>query len=477
MPPLQAIRAHLTLNLALSEPFAGNDFIPPRYQGVQDGLARALDEAKHRSLRQNPTGVMALDYPEGPCRACGVRPAVHETEKTWRCHLCHDEHRVGGWLPHTQAMTWHPARPHGARWTVTLLGGMHLVLHEAQAEELQDALSGFRLYGGEHTPAGPLALRFLANYVPVMKEREVGNPLYHDLSDEAREVEPGDLKTFEHLERDALELDPQGAPLGRPLLAVLKADVDRLGLLFGYGLREPATDRDRATISRFAALSRMLDLFFTGYLQDRIRRHHPDTYTVYAGGDDLLLIGPWRQMLGLTVDLNARFRRYTGENPNITLSAGLELVKADQPLNRSVWSAEERLEAAKAAGRNRVSVIDPEPCAWEVLPQRLADAETLNDWLRERVIPTAMVYRLLDFGDLRQRAERHLDLTCADWRARWGYQLARNVRDNKGMSDARKKELIHDLNRLMGLSESIQVQRDWSSPHTAASIALYRNRS
>ena len=67
----------------------------------------------------------------------------------------------------------------------------------------------------------------------------------------------------------------------------------------------------------------MLDLFFTGYLQSDCAGNYPQTYTVYAGGDDLLLIGPWRQMIVLATDLREQFRRYVGGNSNITLSAGL----------------------------------------------------------------------------------------------------------------------------------------------------------
>ncbi|MBK8185554.1 MAG: hypothetical protein IPK63_22715 [Candidatus Competibacteraceae bacterium] len=103
-------------------------------------------------------------------------------------------------------------------------------------------------------------------------------------------------------------------------------------------------------MSRYASLSRMLDLFFTGYLQERLRQEYPHTYTVYAGGDDLLLIGPWRQTLALTTDLRSSSSAYVGGNPNITLSAGVALCKANQPLNRTVWEAEERLNGPRKPG-------------------------------------------------------------------------------------------------------------------------------
>ncbi len=280
-------------------------------------------------------------------------------------------------------------------------------------------------------------------------------------------------------------MDRDGSPLGKPFLAVLKADVDRLGFLFGFGLRDPHDlKKDRATLSHYASLSRMLDLFFTGYLQERLRHDYPHTYTVYAGGDDLLLIGPWRQMIALATDLREQFRRYVGSNPNITLSAGLALCKANQPLNRTVWEAEERLEQAKDANdgeRDRVSLLDDQPVTWSELSPLLAKAETLNEWLRAGWLNTALVYKVLHFAEERRRAEQpdehgNLSLAHANWRARWAYHLARNVRDSRVIPEPEKKTVMIVLNQLLGLDADIRKQAEWVSPRIPVSIALYRNR-
>ena len=225
----------------------------------------------------------------------------------------------------------------------------------------------------------------------------------------------------------------------------------------------------------------MLDLFFTGYLQERLRRDYPQTYTVYAGGDDLLLIGPWRQMMALATDLREQFRRYVGGNPNITLSAGLALCKANQPLNRTVWEAEERLEQAKDAGRDRVGLLDNQPVTWSELSSLLEKAETLNEWLRAGWLNTALVYKVLYFAEERRRAEEpdeqgNLSLAHANWRARWAYHLARNVRDSRVIPDPEKKTVMTVLNQLLGLDADIRKQGEWVSPRIPVSIALYRNR-
>jgi len=473
----------LALNLALSPPFGGNGLQANQFSKVQAQLNRALDTAKQQPLRYCKTGVWTVDYEQEECTACGKRPARHQDGDARRCEVCHDEHRVGGWLPKVGAVSWHALQPRSGDWAVELPGQLWLALHEEPPRSATGLLGGFRLYRGQQdTSAGSWPLRFVAAYVPRLLEGETHHPLYARLSDEAQEAAVGDLKTFEHLAQDALELDRDGSPLGKPFLAVLKADVDRLGFLFGFGLRDPNdSKKDRATLSRYASLSRMLDLFFTGYLQERLRRDYPQTYTVYAGGDDLLLIGPWRQMMALATDLREKFRRYVGGNPNITLSAGLALCKANQPLNRTVWEAEERLEQAKDSGRDRVSLLDEQPVHWDDWPALLRQAETLNEWLRAGWLNTALVYKVLRFADERRRAEQPdeqgtLSLVHANWRARWAYHLARNVRDSRVIPDSEKKTVMTVLNQLLGLDADIRKQAEWVSPRIPVSIALYRNR-
>ena len=474
----------MALNLALSPAFGGHGLQAHQFSTVQGALNRALDTAKQQALRHCRTGIWAVNYEQEECTTCGKRPARHRDGDARRCDVCHDEHRVGGWLPKVGAVSWQSSQPRSSDWTVELLPEkLWLVLHEKAPRSTTGLLGGFRLYRGEQdTPTGPWPLRFVAAYVPRLGGGEASHPLYARLSDEAREVAVSELKTFEHLAQDALELDRDGSPLGKPFLAVLKADVDRLGFLFGFGLRDPNNPKkDRATLSRYASLSRMLDLFFTGYLQERLRRDYPQTYTVYAGGDDLLLIGPWRQTIKLATDLRREFSRYVGGNPNVTLSAGLALCKANQPLNRTVWEAEERLEQAKDAGRDRISLLDEQPVNWDELSPLLAKAETLNEWLRAGWLNTALVYKLLHFAEERRRAEQsdeqgNFSLAHADWRARWAYHLARNVRDSRAIPDPEKKTVMTVLNQLLGLDADIRKQDQWVSPRIPASIALYRNR-
>jgi CRISPR-associated protein Csm1 len=475
----------LNLNFALSEPFAGADFIPPRFQRVQDGLNRRLEEAKITPLHGKATGIHRVDYEHGICSACDKRPATvleaGDDGDIWRCQVCDTEHRLGRYLPRVRALAWYRGKPRQRGAITDFFGDLWLELiveDDIRAKAQSDLQAGFRIYRGNDTIIGPWALRFLANHVPVLGDNDSYDPTM--LSEEANQLQPGDAKTFEHLAFDARERDVEGGHIGKPFLAVLKADVDNLGFLFGYGLRHPETQQDRNTISRSAALSRMMDLFFTGYLQTHIRRHHPNTYTVYAGGDDLLMLGPWYATIQLAQELNQEFRRYTADNPNITLSAGLELTQANYPLNRSVWAAEKRLERVKnTQQKDGVCLIDDQVLLWEELPKLLAQADTLNGWLRDKLVSTALIYKVLYFAEQRRLAEGggEVPMDCVDWRARWAYHLARNVRNNSRINEQHKADMSAVLNELLGLDQKIQVQHKWSlTPRIPVSIALYRNR-
>jgi len=457
----------LALILSLSEPFGKQDLMRGNFRRVLESLGASVEQAKLRAFSRASHPVQRADYPYGPCNACGMRPA-QRPEPDNRCPICAQEHELGGELPRIEAFCWRPATDGRIRF----FGELALDWRFEPTRPYSDWLSAFRLFRGDALDS-ILPLRFLAGYVPRLDKDEADKPAYRALlSDEAREIEPGDLKTFEHLAADGVEFDEEkGELLGENFLAVFKADVDRLGVIFTWGLRTPA-------LSRFAALSRMLDFFFSGYLPELLRKQFPSIYTVYAGGDDMLLVGPWRQVLEMATAMREKFRRWTGSNPNLSISAGIELFKPQQPVGPAVARAEERLNAAKKGGRDRVCAIADRALPWEDFERAFRDSETLNDYLRHALVNPAFLYRLLHFADERARAEAPLmDLRAADWRARWGYYLARHMARLPESLGPRAEELRKFANRLLGLDADLKKAALPSPPRLAVSIALYRNRN
>lgn len=467
----------LACNLALSEPFSGAAFRSGGLESVMARLGQAVDEAKQRPLGSCAQGVIPREFPnDATCMACGVRPGEKAAETGFRCPTCHQEFLLGKRLIHTGFLAWGRGLPR--KWQPVDVLGLDLALLETPPEETPAGILSLRR---THSPPDtfPWATRSLANHIPLFKDAyEVRNPRYDWIREVDLECGAGDPKSFMHIASEALEPYGDTSFRGRAFLGLIKADVDYLGFIFGQGLRRDDEQKNRLTLSRLAQLSRMLDLYFTGHLKGLLHREFPDTYTVYAGGDDLLLIGPWRQALHLASRINETFRAYTGNNPNITLSAGLTLLKPHYPVNRAVRQAEMHLERAKEEGRNRVCALVDRPISWERYAERLADAEWIHQRLQgESRVSTGFVYRILELAEDAEAVALRRDIRKAGWRARLAYHLARNIQaPDKG---TRLRRIAEWLERL-GLDDQFQLTGadsnvfDWRLPLT---IALYRNRT
>jgi CRISPR-associated protein Csm1 len=244
----------------------------------------------------------------------------------------------------------------------------------------------------------------LSYYAPMMSWDLVRHvPLVEDesccLCNECKlEAEPmvGDIVPFICLAQRAS---------GRKYLAALKADIDRLGTLFAVGL---ASSQSNASISRVATMSRMIDGFFSGWIQECLKEEYPDVYSVYSGGDDLFLIGPFDQMAPMALRLYQEFRRYTTYNPDVTLSAGVSCFRPTTPVEKVARAVEQELETAKeipGLGRDRsrdqlgfMGVSIP----WEDVEFILDAADCLGRWIQSKLVARAFLYRLLSFYEMYQ---------------------------------------------------------------------------
>ncbi len=149
--------------------------------------------------------------------------------------------------------------------------------------------------------------------------------------------------------------------IGSPKLAVLKIDVDNLGLLFSRGL-----DPKERTISRVATLSRNLKTFFEGhinkiidgekYLDENGKRA---IYVLYSGGDDTLLIGAYDKVVDLALEIREEFQSYVCRNQDITLSASITIIDNKFPFLQAANISEEALDKAKHKDdkKNKISIF------------------------------------------------------------------------------------------------------------------------
>jgi CRISPR-associated protein Csm1 len=186
------------------------------------------------------------------------------------------------------------------------------------------------------------ARRNISGYVPYFQNHsEWENPKYKncEIDDEINANAP---KTFNYLACEDLHWDNDSQKwLGIRALAVLKGDIDDLGLMFQSGLEQP-------TFAKMAALSRQVNNFFAVYLPYLCQTKYPNTYIVFAGGDDFFLLGPWKQLIKLAAELRTEFTRYVADNANIHFSAGLSVTKPKIPIYQLAVLGEEALDHAKA---------------------------------------------------------------------------------------------------------------------------------
>ncbi len=471
----------LALGLALSDPFAPWDLMArpdeggrgepalARARAVRDRLGIAIETAKLRQL-EGPAekAVMALDYPAGECPVCGIRPAGGSAGDRGPCPACDADTKLGTALPRARAVVIGA----GAEPTDRLLGlGYLLAMGEGPAARAQGR--GWRWL--RQAGNGPAPLRPGPAYVA--RHREGDGARCKDLAravgitlDEDEAIEEGQIKSFQALALEATEAGPGRGRRGRPMLALLKGDVDRLGRIFAHGLGE------RWSVARSAQFSRMIDAYFSLRLPELLETGAPDSYTVYAGGDDFVLVLPWRQGFALAGRLAQDFRDFSGANPDLTLSLGIALFDPRTPVSIAVGEAEARLEAAKAAGRNRVSAVEAEAMSWEDFATSLENAERLNGWLRDGTLATAALHRLLALDDARRRiASGHGRPADFGWMGKLGYALARlTPASGDGCPPA---AVVKTCRGLFGIGP------DWRPAGTspkgarlALTHALYRNR-
>jgi len=369
----------------------------------------------------------------GDCRVCGRGPATFpdpDTGQMESCAICYsDRFTIGQNLPRARYVAFGKgaADEKGAAGKVVLFksagpasGPRKEGYYIELLREIGQSHDHYLIYSLneraaqiEGTHSIPVCTKYLANYVPIAAD--------------------GSVMSFEEIAALSIWEKKAGEIRGSDMLGVLKADIDNLGYTFSKGFETPALAEaslpqvDRKTVSRFLTMSRMIDLFFSGWMPaimatdktrivqellstdgvDRTRFEaylsqpiidFANIYTVYSGGDDLVLVGPWETMIIFAIYLNKQFRKYTCNNAAVTLSAGLAFVKNRHPVASAIRQAEGLLEISKTAGKNRISFFSSTH-TWNDLPAIVNSFLFMDGELNadEAEINTTFLHRLLQY--------------------------------------------------------------------------------
>lgn len=153
-------------------------------------------------------------------------------------------------------------------------------------------------------------------------------------------------------------------------IAVCRMDVDNLGAAFHSGFQQEGEEdlvkrQQFVNLPRGAALSRQMTLFFRRYLNGILSQAYDEKDTsmavaiVYAGGDDVFLVGAWNQVLEAACRIREAFQHFTCGA--LTISCGFTLFDSHFPIRLAADQTAELEEKAKEQpGKNSIALFTPE---------------------------------------------------------------------------------------------------------------------
>ncbi len=233
-------------------------------------------------------------------------------------------------------------------------------------------------------------------------------------------------------------------------LAVLRGDVDNLGHAFVSGFK---ADEKYETLSRTAALSRQLSLFFKLHLNRILTEGKSNVLSaggkrqlsiVYSGGDDIFLVGAWNDVIDSFIDIRNALEAFT--EGTLTISGGIGIYDASFPINRMALETADLEDAAKELpGKNAVSLFDESGrYSWKTFTEEvLADKYTVihNYMSLTEDRGKAFLYHILE---LLRGSEGRFN------RARFVYYLSRMEPEGTAEDDrAADKKIYQDFSAKM----------------------------
>ncbi|MGE0084729.1 MAG: type III-A CRISPR-associated protein Cas10/Csm1 [Desulfococcaceae bacterium] len=473
-------------HLSLSWQEAGSeDFTPEGFPLLWDAVEKKKESAKFRKIDLEEYGGAVPTYLKGfnefgmgLCPLCGKRPAEAKKDNLAACRMCLDHIHLGENLVKEIPIAVLDAGKTGAgKLRIPFFDEYQIIFGDIPEELPGEAIR--RYWDLNREAAGDVAVKFINGYIPRCtpehkKYKEMLSDMGRDEAEQIREGNPMTLNLIALMAKEKIRADRAGEAdtyRGVDALGVLKADVDDLGLLMACGLEE------RFSLPRVSTLSRQMNLFFALYLphllekgNDRFKGgYFRDVYTVFAGGDDLFLIGPWNRIIDLCVEIRKEFDLYVCKNPDIHFSGGISFHKAHTPIDHMAAAAESELEKSKSCeGKDRLTLFG-ETVRWEDMDSfedNRGEMETLRDirgqmetWLddADETINQAMLFRVNELMQMaakeklltQKQAESFQDMSCAKWPSLLAYTVARNAakkaeRDKRAeLTDEVAEKLYH----------------------------------
>lgn len=380
---LSQMNAELSISLAIKE-ISGKGLID--FSNSLEELKFELNEKKNKPLfaaltekgRWLPQEFIRPEVIEGDekaCNGCHKYPIAEITpEGEAYCIRCFRDIQVGKLLPKSNYLAFYKNKLQGFEvldYSFKLAEGkdIPIILKE----------NPYLLLSLNETKVGLpiIGFKYFANHIPT--KNDIPSAM----------VEEGQPVTLEDIAKESN---------GDKLIAYIKGDVDNMGLIIREGFKNT-----KMTVSRFATFSRLLETFFAGYLQTKMKGNYKEIYTVFSGGDDFFIIGPWDKIINkFAKEIRSEFSRFCGDNSDLTFSAGVFLAKSHEPVSYCSEMVEENLKKSKRKeGKDKITLFN-QTVSWNELGKILNEANRIIDWLKSQppIITRAFAHNLRKYGEM-----------------------------------------------------------------------------
>ncbi len=230
-------------------------------------------------------------------------------------------------------------------------------------------------------------------------------------------------------------------------LAILKADVDNMGKFLE---KSDVTN----SFENFDSFSKTMDNFFSLYVPQMMKENYPNTYTVFAGGDDLFLLGAWDEILDLARDIEKEFKLFVNYD-KLSISFGIAIAKPTTPISYLADYTEHLLEEAKGIDgdkevkypKDAISLFR-ETVKWNSYREVYNKLYSVLKNFEEN-LNTAFLYRLLELIEMSKKVKYQNDILSTMWKSKFRYSFNRNILEK--IKDKKSKKEAEELLKLLSI--------------------------
>lgn len=206
---------------------------------------------------------------------------------------------------------------------------------------------------------------------------------------------------------------------GNSKLGILRMDVDGLGKLFASGFN---------TITEYKDISAYLDRYFTsrpekGYVSNlQALQQQPDfkedLNILYAGGDDIFVVGRWDKVIDFADEVRKDFAAYA-QDKGLSISGGVAIVSPKFPIAKAAELAGEAEDIAKGyifkdnTGKEYTKnafCMFGQPISWQQefdYVKEYKDAFLEN---HEKGLPKGFLHKIICYSQMAENSKRQKEM-------------------------------------------------------------------